>query len=1417
MFSRVASNTLRSPDQSSCSSDTGDVLIRSTRVPHGPGPGSVRITVQKLRDPARPPSPRTPGTPERQELRQKRRRKPDDVALLRAAADSPPGRELLTSRFAAGGRGFVLAALKQRSHSAPHRRLVRVQMLDPKALQTTTNPQDAPRPSSHDAAGVAAVWTEAVLSSGRPGDATNAAATAAAAAVAAAAPLIKAQSDMEARVSQLADGVQRLLQADREGGGRGWSQQTLQHLETLQSQQMQLQSQLLESALRIVTGHAPTTSDLRASGPPANLQVRHLDAAANGLSNQQLSSPATGASAAAAATATVETVPVAMETRRRDQWPEQTRDNRYIRGASTTEGSHPQSLTHHSQEAARTANEVLREMRRLKTEMKTLLTQSENYLENTRPAPDHTQSQQNQSQSQLSKPHQNQFQQTPSLQTDSQQNHFQLHQSQPLENHLQSQTFQFQQNQSHSNLRSQQKHSKSQSHQSHQTQSQQNRSQYPQSLFHRTQSQPPQESQSVHKRPAVLSTLEEASQVLRQVRRQKKVLEENVESVLRANSGEVLHCQLEALAANRDWSEEVRIKKTVDAWINTLTRDIQVEISSEDTVRTRGVVTTQQRAGGSSAHTERGKPVRTLRGTGSKPAAGRGIRGQTARNTKVRGAEPDSVAGGLMDSEPAEVDGEPYLTRLYGRAPYEGLRRTLKKSPYLRFSSPASPLSRKPRPQLVERVRGVKLKSCKTQTSLPPPLSLAPPLTLSPAGPLHRNAFSSSHLAPDNLSDLAVTAADSYPVAMAIPLGRPRMNSSSRCGRPWKVTSPPATPSTAGDVAADSEAPEQQKEQLDAEETPPPLTSSHTVNIIERTSEEEEDKEENVFPGTDFLFVADVVQEEESVVGEEAVELDGGPTAPPVVYQGPVFPPQAPSALPAQYQVPVLAIDQQRDILENRLVEWVEQQLMARLISDMYCPPTTDPAQNEETDQSELKEESITSDIVEAAGGGGLQLFVDSNIPVDSELIRQLVNEVLAETIAVMLGRRDTLESGPEPELEPPGPELPARQEDGLPRVPTPVLTPPPSPAQPCRENTPIATPPPSEPTSLINSESPQPITPPEPVATPTQSPEPAPSVAHQAPPPHTWEDTEPPLDEERPDEHMDTHKQLLMSVAEEEPPLCSPLPPPARSRSPPHEPKPVSPAGSSEASSSSSSSSSSTSIVTAGTEATLKQISEGELLISVNHLATMTEEEAICSFSSSLQELQDMDFDPPSEGQVEGHYLMLTRMEQRLSQRGERPQPEGSWGREEEQQEEGEEEASIGEVRDDWTTKPPRRGQTSSPGQISQAAEVSFKGTDQDSVAVGNLMVEPIGTLTSDLNMSLSLPPHLESTDTAGQVVLVRQYDRPTAGQEEEGGAKTMHVYLPSIRLQEQQQHEEEEEEEMMLESVGGAADTDSSISDVF
>ncbi|TNN87348.1 hypothetical protein EYF80_002549 [Liparis tanakae] len=58
-----------------------------------------------------------------------------------------PGHDLLTSRCDPGGRGLVLAALRHRSHSAPHRREVKVQLLDPGPLSTRVQERGA-RPTS---------------------------------------------------------------------------------------------------------------------------------------------------------------------------------------------------------------------------------------------------------------------------------------------------------------------------------------------------------------------------------------------------------------------------------------------------------------------------------------------------------------------------------------------------------------------------------------------------------------------------------------------------------------------------------------------------------------------------------------------------------------------------------------------------------------------------------------------------------------------------------------------------------------------------------------------------------------------------------------------------------------------------------------------------------------------------------------------------------------------------------------------------------------------------------------------------------------------------------------------------------------------------------------------------------------------
>ncbi|XP_036006963.1 protein TALPID3 isoform X3 [Fundulus heteroclitus] len=1320
-----------SPGGSSCCSDTGDVLIRSTRIvlpdrrqEDSETPRPVQITVQKLRDPQ-------PNRARGKQGLQKPRPQPEVVGPERTGGDSHTGQELLTSCYKAGGRGVVLGALRQRCHSTHHKREVSVQLLEPRPSPNAPSHQETPDRSADDAAGVSSdrgLQTQG--SSSCLGDLSKtaaAAATAAAtAAVAAAAPLLKAQSDIEARMSQLSDGIQKVLHTNREGDSRGrsLSQQTLHHLETLQSQQLQLQSQLLESAIRIVRGHDSVTSDSK-------------DAAK--MRDQKPSS--SGSGGPAITPAAVQMDAVTMETRHSHSRTEQPRGNIYLQDRLAdhmTENIHPQSLAHHTQEAVRRAGDMLKQMERLKTEIKMLLTQQKDTPEFPLPSPDYPRIQQSQPEPQQRKSKQKHVYLSNSdpshprpsslQQTDSQNTHPQFEVS-PVQHKESRENMQFQHN-----------HPRSQNPRPIQASSQAG----PLSTHHSHSQEVRGQSRQWPR--ANSSMLEEAGQVLRQARRRKKLLEDNLEALLKAKTGEILHCQLEALAANRDLSEDVRIKKTVDAWINTLTRDVQQDhprpLQGEKPAgkatlgRGANAVKSRPRSPG------RGKPTIIPKGVINKPVMGRGSRGQVSGHKME--PEPGRVSGNLMGSQQEDMDGEQYLTRLYGKLPYEGQRRTLKRSPYPRFSSPVSPLGRKQRPRLVESIRGVRLKSCKTQTSFTPLPSLS-------AGQLSQHyALGPSDLSFHESVQPTANRAKSPTAAMAIPLRLPRMDCSSRGERAQDRASVLPASLSASEVDMNDRANDQQK-QLVTEK--PPSSPSRVIKIIAAEPLKENEDEENTFPGNNFLSVTDVHQEEKSEVGEEAVVLEGSPSPAPVQYHSPAFPPEVPSSRCDDIVNPGMARSQPHDMLENRLVEWVEQQLMSRMIADMYRPPLSDPAQNESTDQSELEERSLTSDIVETAGGGGLQLFVDSNVSVDSALIRQLVNEVLTETVAQMLCRTNATDPAPEPGLEEPKSEPGEDKEENLaPLVPTPAQTPQPGVAQLSRETTPAATPPPSKPSSPVTQGSPQPITAPEPVATPTTTPEPhgpeeSPPGVHQAPPPPIYGDPELPLDEENSEEQLESQKHpLVMSTEKEEPPVSSPpLPPPAQPEPPLARPDPALPPSLSEATSSSSSSISSSpsrsSTVTAETEGALKHISEGELLIPVNQLAPLTEEEGVYSFSSSLHEVEDMTFDSSTVEQVGGRDLLLTlltKMNQGVSHGGQRPQPEGSWGREE-----LEDEVSVGEVGDYGHAKPQgqnknlsRQDEISACGRTSQPAEVGQQDKQNMQEGDGNTAVYlPIFRAQGDRN----------------------------------------------------------------------------------
>ncbi|XP_057716007.1 protein TALPID3 isoform X2 [Corythoichthys intestinalis] len=742
--------------------------------------------------------------------------------------------------------------------------------------------------------------------------------------------------------------------------------------------------------------------------------------------------------------------------------------------------------------------------------------------------------------------------------------------------------------------------------------------------------------------PVPRSTLDEARRRLRQIQRQKKVLNENMETLERARAGEVLRCQLEALAANSESSEQARIKKTVDAWIHLISRDVQAKVGEESSNRQPVPALSRQGAAArrNPAHTSR--PISSLKGTESKKiaVAGRGPRTQTATRQGV------PLAASVL------TDGEAYLTRLYGRAPQD-----IKRIPELPLRLTVMPADGRPRPLVADSVRGAKLKPSQPQAF--------------PSAPPQRQS--------SNLSSVGPTEAPSP--AIAIPLAHPRIGPSPRWQQtvtPIPVTlsrvehkepdtrtkaphvpdastkdlqvldpnspEPPAAdlpsqpspvpvevqeelalaleslPDGGLDVKSDSPVCQEKTKSEEGVEAPPP------PSIIVEAMETEEDQEEvNGFPGTNFLSVANVEQEsvvgsDPSVAGEEAVHLDGGPSPPPADYQGPDFPPKKHSLPPTLSHSCVPNLD---DDMLNRMVQWVEQQLMTRLIWEQYPPPAL-----EQKAQSDVEERSFSSDVADVAGGDDPQLLLGAGDCVDSTHVKNLVCQVLAEIKDQVLEPKDVSVLSPNPELNE-GPRVATPfQEKILPVVPvmtavvTPLPTPLPSPVSSIKDPSPLPTPPPSEPSyspiddSAIAAQ-------PEPVSTPVPSPEQNLDEVLNT----TF--SQPDLQPDAEEDHRTVSQ--VPDVQEE----AVPSPP----RVPPHEPDPDPASGPSEDSSCTTSCTDSTTVT--GSDTGLKLVSEGELLISFSHVDAMTEE---ASSSSSFQE----DLDPPSEGQVPVHTVETVHVKNR-------------------------------------------------------------------------------------------------------------------------------------------------------------------------
>ncbi|XP_074960324.1 protein TALPID3 isoform X1 [Phalacrocorax aristotelis] len=818
------------------------------------------------------------------------------------------------------------------------------------------------------------------------------------------------------------------------------------------------------------------------------------------------------------------------------------------------------------------------------------------------------------------------------------------------------------------------------------------------------------------------SILRDAERILRGVQNNKKVLEENLEAVIRAKDGDTMYAFINALTTNRDVLEEIRIKKTVDEWIKAISVEIQAEMARNDSEQVKydqkvpWIKRAQNIKAMKTDKEVKGKAQKIQGCSTKKPlSAAKPLQKQADDDTSKQRfrtyfssenlQRKEKRAAGPVDGS-AMVQNEDYLCHIYGKPIYQGRRSTLKKAPYLRFNSP-SPKSKLQRPKVTECVRGTKVKSAKTQTSrtqkvVTSPRKQHPVYALSQE---NQYLFSPSQDVPAVCGPL-----EGHLIPMAIPLGQtqisdiPLQPAGVVIGKPHPVTVTTSLPQVPPKPPVEIKKPNIAVIEMRSERKDPPqlsvqvlpnvdidsissdsvsvnhvLPSSEPalppVNAVIQTPEDIHSEEEDTkFPGTNFIGVPGVVQDQEEERDEipeffePLLELNGQFRVASPKYNGPLFPPVA--SAPQQSSDVLDELIQKRESIESRLINWVEQEIMAKIISGMH-PVQKETVPNISSSESE-DSETVTSDIVEVAGGGGFQLFINAGMPVDSEMISHFVNEALSETIATMLGNRQAQKAVPATNV------LPSTKITVETLVPTPLPTPQATPPQTPpseKELPPVKTP--ESPLSLTEmsgdvhehekiketgveipaatSRVGTPVV--TPVSTPPRTTTPSPPASERvsiaakmesAKPPNPWDDAELPLEEEKPSpltEESVLPKAVEMSVANDEEPEALILPSQQLSARPfellpcnPQAPSPVPTVSSGQ-----STQESSLTLTETETETADRPISEGEVLFSYGQmlaaralaggglsLPNLTE-----SLTSTLRDANEMDYDPPSEGQV--------------------------------------------------------------------------------------------------------------------------------------------------------------------------------------
>lgn len=208
---------------------------------------------------------------------------------------------------------------------------------------------------------------------------------------------------------------------------------------------------------------------------------------------------------------------------------------------------------------------------------------------------------------------------------------------------------------------------------------------------------------------------------------------------------------------------------------------------------------------------------------------------------------------------------------------------------------------------------------------------------------------------------------------------------------------------------------------VDIDTTEPSSFSATESSISEKekwkknnTSAKLTHPDEKSYEFQDFIEVKDYSKSKAVLEDEEALQEDdeslqevplafSGVAEKQPEYHGPAFPPAKYSK--DEYPNEISTVTP----LEQKAQEWLEQELLARIVGQLD-QQSADPTLQEVADNVEVvdingdEDQSSYNWIDNLIGLQGIQLFIDAGIPVDKDLIRDLVRGVIIERLNILFG-----------------------------------------------------------------------------------------------------------------------------------------------------------------------------------------------------------------------------------------------------------------------------------------------------------------------------------------------------------------------------------------------------------------------------